>query len=125
MKIASSILALLFLSFTIVQFNDPDPILWIIIYFAMVVVSVAAFFNKFSKLAMVVMAAGYLIYAFILIPGVIEWLNSSDRSLLFDDIAKMQHLYIEESREFLGLIICLSALSFYWLKSRSVAHKTF
>ena len=119
MKITSIILALLFLSFTIVQFNDPDPILWIIIYFAMVVLSVGAFFNKFSKLAMAVFAVGYLIYAIILIPGVFEWLKSDDRSLLFDDIAKMQHLYIEEAREFLGLTICLAALSFYWVKSKS------
>jgi hypothetical protein len=26
---------------------------------------------------------------------------------------KMEHLYIEESREFLGLVICLVVLAFY------------
>ena len=118
MKIASSLLALLFLLFAFVQLNDPDPILWILIYLAMVAVCVGSIFNKYNKIAMAVMAVGYVIYGIILFPGLLEWLQTENKSLLFDDIAKMQHLYIEESREFLGLTICLLVLAIYWTKSQ-------
>jgi hypothetical protein len=117
MKIINSFLTLMFLSFAFVQLNDPDPVLWIIIYLAMATICLLAFFNKYYKIFMAILALGYLIYAVILFPGLVEWLKSEDRSLLFDDIAKMQHIYIEESREFLGLIICILTLGFYWMKS--------
>ena len=117
MKVVSSILALMFFSFAFVQLNDPDPVLWIIIYLSMAAICILAIFKKYSKIVMAVLAAGYLVYAVILFPGLVEWLQSKDKSLLFDDLAKMQHLYLEESREFLGLIICLAVLTVYWLRS--------
>lgn len=117
MKVVSSILALMFFSFAFVQLNDPDPVLWIIIYLSMAAICILAIFKKYYKIVMAVLAAGYLVYAVILFPGLVEWLQSKDKSLLFDDLAKMQHLYIEESREFLGLIICLAVLTVYWFRS--------
>lgn len=117
MKIFSSILALMFFSFAFVQLNDPDPVLWIIIYLSMAAICILAIFNKYYKIVMAILAVGYLIYAVILFPGLVEWLQTENKSLLFDDIAKMQHLYIEESREFLGLVICLAVLTVYWFRS--------
>jgi hypothetical protein len=117
MKIFSSILALMFFSFAFVQLNDPDPVLWIIIYLSMAAICILATFNKYYKIVMVILAVGYLIYGIILFPGLLEWLQTENKSLLFDDIAKMQHLYIEESREFLGLVICLAVLTVYWFRS--------
>jgi hypothetical protein len=114
MKIASSILGLMFLTFALVQINDPDPLLWIAIYGAMVTLSVMAFFNKYSKVLMIGLAIGYCIYAALLLTSAITWLQSADRSLLFDDIAKMQFPYIEETREFLGLAICIITLMVYY-----------
>ena len=64
------------------------------------------------------LAAAYLVYMIILFPGALEWYQSSDRSLLFDDIAKMQYPFIEESREFLGLLICEVVLIAYLLIAR-------
>jgi hypothetical protein len=117
MKVVSSILALMFFSFAFVQLNDPDPVLWIIIYLSMAAICILAIFKKYYKIVMAVLAAGCFIYAVILFPGLVEWLQTENKSLLFDDIAKMQHIYIEESREFLGLIICLAVLAVYWFRS--------
>jgi hypothetical protein len=110
----------MFMVFAFVQVNDPDPILWILIYGAMAVVSVMAIFEFYIPKLMWALAAGYVVYLVILFPGVMDWLNSDDRSLLFDDIAKMQHLYIEEAREFLGLAICLAVLAFYLFRSSRI-----
>jgi hypothetical protein len=83
----------------------------------MAAICILATFNKYYKIVMVILAVGYLIYGIILFPGLLEWLQTENKSLLFDDIAKMQHLYIEESREFLGLVICLAVLTVYWFRS--------
>jgi hypothetical protein len=52
----------------------------------------------------------YIAYAAVLAEGAWQWWQSPDRALLFDEIAKMQNIYIEETREFLGLLICLVVL---------------
>jgi Transmembrane family 220, helix len=118
MKIINAVLALMFMAFAFVQVNDPDPILWILIYGAMAAISAMAIFEFYKPKVMLLMAVGYLVYGVLLFPGMMEWFRSSDRSLLFDDIAKMQYPYIEEAREFLGLGICLIVLVLYLLRAR-------
>jgi len=119
MKILHVTLAVLFLTFTIVQFNDPDPLLWILIYGTMMGLCILAALKFFYPKVMMIQAGIYLVYAIFLWPGVSQWFASEDKAMLFDDLAKMQFPYIEESREFLGLTICLIVLSFYlWLSLR-------
>ncbi|MBT1696835.1 hypothetical protein KK083_08130 [Fulvivirgaceae bacterium PWU4] len=110
MKIVNIILAVMFLAFAFVQINDPDPVLWIAIYGSMAVICIMAAFRYFFRIVMLVLLAAFVVYAVILLPGMREWMAQPDRSVLFDDIAKMQHLYIEEAREFLGLMICIAVL---------------
>ncbi len=111
----------MFLLFAFVQINDPDPILWILIYGNMAVLSVLAIFKMRFVYWLVASIVLYSIYAALLVNSAWVWLQSPDRSLLFDDIAKMQNLYIEETREFLGLIICITAAVFYILSTRKKA----
>ena len=119
MKVVHLTLAVMFLAFTVVQFNDPDPLLWILIYGAMVAVCAMAAFKMYYPKVMLVQTGLYFIYGILLWPGVSQWFASDDKAMLFDDIAKMQYPYIEESREFLGLFICLTVLGFYlWLSMR-------
>lgn len=118
MKILKIFFAVLFLTFVVVQFNDPDPLMWIIVYGAMVVISVMAFFRRYPLGVMTAMAAGYLIMTVLHFDGFTDWLASPDRRLLFDDLAKMQYPYIEEAREFLGLLICVAVLIFYFYLSK-------
>ena len=117
MKVIAIISGIIFLLFTIVQFNDPDPLYWIFIYLLTSGFSFAVFFNRFYPRLMLLTIGMYLNAAFGLWAGVVEWFRSPDRSLLFDDIAKMQHIYIEEAREFLGLMIALAAIIYFYVKS--------
>lgn len=119
MKIVNLVLAVMFLAFAFVQINDPDPVLWILIYGAMAVICIMAAFRYYHKIAMLILLAAFAVYAFILLPGMREWLAQDDRSVLFDDIAKMEHLYIEEAREFLGLMICIVVLVMQLIRSRT------
>ncbi|CAN5404489.1 hypothetical protein BH10BAC4_BH10BAC4_02960 [soil metagenome] len=117
MKVANILLSIMFLGFAALQYNDPDPIIWILIYGAMAVDCGMAAFNRYIRNLIRLQAAGYVLYAGILFHGVIDWLKSPDPSLLFNDLAKMQYPYIEEAREFLGLLICLGVLAWYWVRS--------
>ena len=114
----------MFLVFASLQLNDPDPITWILIYGTMAVVCVMAAFEYYIRWLMIAQFVCYGVYAIILIPSFWTWLGSADRSLLFDDLAKMQFLYIEESREFLGLLICMTVLGVSWVRSSRSSKKT-
>ncbi len=118
MKIFNAIFAILFLSFAALQYNDPDPVIWILIYGAMAVVCFMAMRGRYSNPAMIGLAAVYIVYALLLSPALLTWLSSDDRSLLFDDLAKMQYPYIEETREILGLVICLVVLLINWFRKK-------
>ncbi|HEY0743397.1 MAG TPA: transmembrane 220 family protein [Chryseosolibacter sp.] len=118
MKITNLVLAVMFLLFAFVQINDPDPLLWIVIYGAMAAVCVMAAFRYFIKPLLWILLGGFIVYMVILIPGMQQWLAQPDKSVLFDEGMKMQNLYIEESREFLGLLICVLVLVMQLVASR-------
>ena len=117
MKILNFILAIMFLAFAFVQINDPDPAIWILIYGAMAVLAVLAMFEYYPKKFLIGLTVLFVAYSVVYLPGVLEWLRQDNKSQLFDDVAKMEHLYVEQSREFLGLMICVLALIFYIVRS--------
>lgn len=117
MKYLAMFFAVLFIAFAALQVNDPDPVLWILIYGIMSVVSVMAIFEYYNRKLLMGLTVLYSIYMVILFPGVSEWLRQEDKGVLFDEGMKMQYVYIEESREFLGLLICLVVLALYLFRS--------
>jgi hypothetical protein len=124
MKITNFILAVMFMAFAFVQINDPDPLLWIAIYGAMAVMCIMAAFRYYIKPLLWILLAGFLVYMVILWPGLQEWLRQEDKGVLFDEGMKMQFPYIEESREFLGLLICVIVLIAQIVRSRKQPSNT-
>lgn len=118
MRIVNFILAAMFLVFAFVQVNDPDPVIWILIYGTMAVLSIMAIFEYYQRKFLIGLLVLFIAYSFVYIPGIVEWLRHDNKADLFDDVAKMEHLYIEESREFLGLVICIAVLVFHLIRSR-------
>ena len=110
MRIVNFILAIMFLLFAFVQINDPDPVIWILIYGAMAVLCIMAIFEFYPTKFTIGLLVLYVLYSIVYIPGVLEWLRQENKTMLFDDVAKMQYPYIEEAREFLGLLICIIVL---------------
>ena len=118
MKVVNLLLAVMFLAFAFVQINDPDPLVWILIYGSMAVVCILAAFRYYPRLVLGFMLLALLAYSIVFFEGVSEWFRQDNKSVIFDDIAKMQHPYIEESREFLGLMICVIVLAIHLVLSR-------
>lgn len=110
--------AILFILFAALQWNDPDPLHWIIIYGYMAAICLMVAFGKIKRWLIITGIVVYSVYAAVLAPSFFTWLRSPDRSELFDEFAKMQNLYIEETREFLGLLICLFVLGIIFFMNR-------
>jgi hypothetical protein len=125
MRILNFILAAMFLVFAFVQINDPDPVVWILIYGAMAVICILAIFRFYPMKVLLAMTVALIGYSFFYLPGVLEWMQKDNKALLFDDIAKMQYPYIEEAREFLGLLICVTVLIFHLVSGRKAGQKIF
>jgi hypothetical protein len=118
MKVLNFILAVMFLFFAFLQVDDPDPLIWIVIYGSMAVLAVLAMFNVYNKNITLVLLVLYVAYSLVFVNGLTEWFSKEDKAELFDDVAKMQHPYIEETREFMGLWICIIVLIFYFVRAR-------
>jgi hypothetical protein len=118
MKVLNLVLTVMFLLFAFVQINDPDPVVWILIYGSLAVTCVLAAFGYYYNKVLIAMIIILSAYSVVFFSGVREWLRSDDKAMLFDNIAKMQHLYIEESREFLGLMICILVLTLHLVRAR-------
>ncbi len=114
MRYVYGFLSVLFLLFAYFQFNDPDALRWILVYgLAAIIMGLAAFGIKHKLiiyLGYVVFGSGFIFLA----PGFFEWLTVGKAQNLMErmDNSKM---YIEESREFLGLGICLLCNSLLWI----------
>lgn len=101
--------SLIMLSFVVVQYNDPDPWLWMTIYGTVAIFLALGAFRIYFPVPMYIqmglMAAG-IIYLF---PSVIDWITLEKGENLMQQMNNSK-LYIEETRECGGLIVALSFL---------------
>ena len=122
MKIFNLLFCLLFIFSAALQYNDPDPYLWIPVYMYGAVLCWLAFRNNYFPKAYLIGIAVYLIYAaylFFVKDGVLDWITIHNA----EDIAatmKAEKPWIEETREFFGLIILLVVLlvNYFYAKNK-------
>lgn len=103
MKPLAAVFTLLFALFAWFQLNDPDATAWVILYTALAMLS--AFSDQPSikrpiLIAILFCGAGMLNY----LPGLIDFLGNDD-GISFSQGMSNEHLYIEQAREFGGLLI--------------------
>ena len=107
MKIFNLVFALLFVVSAALQYNDPDPILWIPIYLYGAVLCWFAFRGKYFTTAMIIgisLYALYAIYLFFTDEGVVDWVTKHEAESLTQSM-KASSPWIEDTREFFGLCI--------------------
>ena len=96
----------MFIGFAVVQYNDPDPYIWIPIYLFPANASALVFMGRqINPLVLLLAAAAYLVGAFFQWPA--HWAGVALKN-------GMKTIDIEEGREALGLVICAVALLIYW-----------
>ena len=125
MKVFNFIFFLLFLFSAAIQYNDPDPYLWIPIYMYGAVLCWLAFRNNFypkAYLTGVVLFLAYAVYLFFTNDGVLDWITIHKA----EDIAatmKAETPWIEDTREFFGLVILVVVLVVNYFYARRKAHR--
>ena len=120
MKVFNLIFCFLFVFSAVLQYNDPDPYLWIPIYMYGALLCWLAFRNKYYPKAYLIgifIYFAYAIYLFFAKDGVLDWINKHNA----EDIAstmKAEKPWIEETREFFGLIILIVVLTINFFYSK-------
>lgn len=113
-RVLAMALGLCFIGFAIVQYNDPDAVVWILIYMVAAVLSFAAAFNKVNgailAIACILYAAG-VVYCW---PEQFEGVSDSMRNATTGRLIPN----VEEGRESLGLAICSASMLILFVFTR-------
>lgn len=97
-KILAGLLTLIFLAFAIVQYNDPDPVIWMLCYATYALVCFSALVRPLNRMWYVFAFFVALVFAFFQWPDQWEGLGET-----------MVNENVERGRESLGLVICALA----------------
>jgi hypothetical protein len=112
MKIFNIFFCVVFILFAAVQYNDPDPYVWMPIYLYASALCWLAFRNKFYPVAYLIGIAVYAIYALYKAfdqNGLIDWITKHHAENIAETM-KAEKPWIEETREFFGLLILIGVL---------------
>ena len=111
--ILNSFFCLAFAAFAYVNLNDNDAWLWVSIYLVAAVCCGFAAFKKYFPIVYLVAIAFYLLYAirlFFVKDGVKDWIVKYRTPSIVESMQATKP-YIEQTREFFGLLIISSALA--------------
>ena len=121
MKTLDYLLAVIFILFAAVQYNDPDPWFWIPVYTAVAALSYLAAQQRFYTIPLLVTLAICLAGSAYYFSGVLE-LFLEHEAVELANTMKANKPYIEEARESLGLLIAAGALAFHLWQDNASSH---
>ncbi|NQV74906.1 MAG: hypothetical protein HQ491_02525 [Bacteroidetes bacterium] len=123
MKVFNFIFCLLFIVSAGLQYNDPDPYIWVPIYLIGAAICFQAFRGKDYPVFTLLVSGLFLIYCIYLFFdkfGVMSWLNEHNAENIAGSM-KASAPWIEETREFFGLFILIIVLMLnYFVSKRSI-----
>lgn len=111
------LVALIFFLFAAVQYNDPDPFRWMMVYGGVAVVYVLAIFGKYNRPVVWLGIAAIVVWMGLLLPDFWDWIKIGSPNIAGQ--MKAETPYIEFTREFFGLMLAGLALAwqqFYFRK---------
>ena len=116
MKTFNLILAVLFILFAVLQFNDDpnDIIFWVLVYAGVGIISAFAAYNKYNMWAILFGLAAVVFEMFRKFPTFAQWISSGMPSIV--DEMKASSPYIELAREYLGLMLCFIVLIYHYVR---------
>ena len=124
MKIFNIIFVFIFIVFAALQYNDPDPYIWMPIYLLGAYLCYQAIYKKYNRLLYIiglVAYVGYAVYLFFDKQGVLDWAGEHHAENIAQSM-KATKPWIEETREFGGLLILITVLliNMIWLRKQRV-----
>ena len=127
MKLFNIIFCILFVISAALQYNDPDPWLWMPIYLYGAVLCWLAFRGKYYPRACLLGIGAYALYGLYKLfekDGAWDWLTKHHAENIAAAM-KAETPWIEDTREFFGLAILAGVLLInYWYAKRKVKSRT-
>lgn len=120
MKAFNITFTFIFIVFAALQYNDPDPYIWMPIYLCGAVLCWLAFRWRFYPKAYLLGIAIYALYALYKVfdtNGLIDWITKYNEENIAETM-KAEKPWIEETREFFGLVILIVVLLVNYLYAR-------
>ena len=120
--ILNCIFCLSFVVFAYLNLNDVDPWLWVPIYMSAAICCALAIFEMYYPNVYILLMLFYLIYAGILFfakDGVRDWIFKYKKESLVQEMQATKP-YIEQTREFFGLLIITGALIINYLAAINI-----
>jgi hypothetical protein len=113
---------LLFIFSAALQYNDPDPYIWMPLYLYGAFLCYKATqrkYNPFLFISGLVVYVSYAVYLFMDKDGVWSWANEHNAENIVQSM-KATKPWIEETREFFGLLLLVIALvsNMIWLRKQ-------
>ena len=120
--ILNCIFCLSFVVFAYLNLNDVDPWLWVPIYMSAAICCGLAIFSWYYPSVYILLMLFYLVYAGILFfakDGVRDWIFKYKKESLVQEMQATKP-YIEQTREFFGLLIITGALIINYLAAINI-----
>ncbi len=122
MRILNIIFIILFLLSALLQYNDPDPYIWIPIYLYGALLYYLAKKGRYNIILYVIGLLVFIAYAVFLFfdkDGVLAWVQQHNAENIAQSMKAIKP-WIESTREFFGLLILIFALviNIIWLLRR-------
>ena len=121
MKALYIIIIIVYFFFALLQINDPDWYYWIPIYLYVCILYGIAMYGIRRRYLIYIGILVYLIGIIMYIPDIINWDRLGFPSIVGSMEAETP--YIELTREFFGLVLCLLAVFFLFVPMK-VKHKS-
>jgi hypothetical protein len=118
MKTFNIVLAVLFVLFAVVQYNDPDPYIWAPIYLFVAGICYYASKGKYFQKVLLIGGIPIFLYMISYIPDFVDWVNMGMPSIV--ETMKANRSYVELTREFGGLVICVAVLVFQYFRGKNI-----
>lgn len=123
MKAFNITFTIIFIIFAALQYNDPDPYVWMPIYLYGAVLCWLTFRNHYypaAYLAGIAVYAAYALYKVFDTNGLIDWMTKHGAQNIAGTM-KAEKPWIEETREFFGLVILIAVLLIdFWYAKRKL-----
>lgn len=126
MTIFNLFFCVLFIVFAGLQYNDPDPYVWMPIYLYAAVLCWLAFKGKFYPKLYLLGIAVYSLYAAYLFfseDGMLDWMQEHEAEDIAEEM-KATKPWIEATREVLGLLILIVVLLIDYFYSKRKTNVT-
>ena len=117
MKVFNGFMMVVFVVFAVLQYNDPDPVIWVPLYLYAALICWWATRQRFYPLSYwlgFLVYGAYAIYKIFDNNGLLDWITKHHAQNIAVTM-KAETPWVEESREFFGLLIIIIVLLINYL----------